>query len=90
MKWVILVPQISGKVKIYIANCLKCVAFSPLSKKEGYLNFIPKSDIPFLTSLIDVFAPTNPKIHVKKHILLVIDDFTKFLKPYAVIAVESK
>ena len=43
---------------------------------------IPKGDVPFSTRHIDHFGPIDRKIHAKKHILLVIDGFTKFLKLY--------
>lgn len=44
----------------------------------AFLNPIPKGKIPFSTCHIDHFGPIDPKISVKKHILLVIDGFTKF------------
>lgn len=84
-------PQLKDKVKTYITNCLKCIAFSPITgKKEGYLNSIPKGDIPFLTCHIDHFGPIDKNISSKKYILLVIDGFTKFTKLYAVKTTNSK
>ena len=84
-------PALRDKVKIYIANCLKCIAFSPTTcRKEGYLNPIPKGDLPFLTYHVDHFGPIDRKLVSKQHILLVIDGFTKFTKLYPVKTKETK
>jgi len=41
-------PNLYKKVKDYVANCLKCIEFSPASgKSEGYLHPIPKEKLPF-------------------------------------------
>lgn len=40
-----LFPQLKEKVKLYIANCIKCLTYPPASgKKEGILYNIPKGD----------------------------------------------
>ena len=70
------------KVKIYIGNCLRCIEFSPFSgKAEGYLHSIKKDNVPFRTIHIDHFGPLE-KSNGMKHILSVIDGFTKFIKLY--------
>lgn len=47
-------PNIKEKVKVYIANYLKCVAFSPSTGKEkGFLHPIPKGNVPFDTCHVD-------------------------------------
>lgn len=84
-------PNMNIKVKTYIANCLKCIAFSPLTgKREGFLNCIPKGEKPFLTCHIDHFGPIDKRIASKQHIFLIIDGFTKFVKLYAVKTTDSK
>lgn len=71
------------KVKKYINNCLKCIAFSPHSgKPEGYLHSIPKGDLPFQTYHIDHYGPLEKTSKRYKHIFLVIDAFTKFVRLY--------
>lgn len=84
-------PLMREKVKIYIANCLKCISFSPSTGKgEGYLIPIPKGDSPFHLYHIDHLGPIDKRISAKQHVLVVIDAFTKFVKLYAVKTTESK
>lgn len=84
-------PEIKDKVKIYIANCLKCIAFSPSTgRREGFLHPIPKGDIPFLTCHVDHFGPIDKRLTSKQHILLVVDGFTKFVKLYPVKTTDTK
>lgn len=53
-------PNLRDKVKIYIANCLKCIAFSPsVGRGEGFLNVIPKGNAPFVTYHIDHYGPID-------------------------------
>lgn len=76
-------PCMKQKVKNYISNCLKCIAFSPSTgKKEGYLHSIPKGQIPFETYHIDHYGPIDKDRLVKRYLLVVIDAFTKFTKLY--------
>ena len=76
-------PKINGKVKLYISNCLKCIAFNEHSgKNEGVLYSIPKGNKPFDTIHIDYFGPLEPRNKLK-YILVVIDGFSKFIKIYA-------
>lgn len=76
-------PSMSDKVKLYIANCLKCVAFSPsVGRGEG--------DIPFQTLYIDHLGAFDKRIASKQHILVVIDAFTKFVKLYGIKMTESE
>lgn len=84
-------PKLRTKVEIYIKNCLKCIAFSPVSgRKEGLLNSIPKGEIPFHTLHIDFLGPLDKKCQSKQHVLLVIDAFTKYVKLYATKTTASK
>lgn len=74
-------PEIRKKVKIHIANCLKCIDYSPISNKtEGYLHSIPKGNLPFQTIHIDHYGPLEKINKGYKHILSIIDAFTKFIK----------
>ncbi|CAK9827606.1 Pro-Pol polyprotein [Anthophora retusa] len=78
-------PNIREKVKNHIKGCLKCIAFSPNSGRlEGMLHEVPKDDKPFMTIHIDHLGPMSKNQSVRKrHILLVVDGFTKYLKLYA-------
>ena len=59
-------PRMRDKVKTYVANCLKCISFSPSTgKREGYLNPIPKGDSPFLTYHVDHLGPIDKRISAK-------------------------
>ncbi|KAK9711377.1 Integrase core domain [Popillia japonica] len=76
-------PKLKDKVKIYISNCLKCISYSPVSgKQEEYLNIVPKGDLPFSTLHIDHYGPLDKTRYNHKHILLVVDGFTKFVRIY--------
>ena len=77
-------PQMRNKVKTYIENCLRCVEFSPKhGKREGFLHAIPKQNVPFDTVHIDHLGPLEKTGKGFKHILVIVDAFTKFTKLYA-------
>ncbi|KAK9685091.1 Integrase zinc binding domain [Popillia japonica] len=49
-----LFPRMRNKIKQYIGNCFKCIAYSPVTgKKEAFLRSIEKGDVPFHTIHID-------------------------------------
>ena len=76
-------PKMRQKIKDHIANCLKCIAFSPFEgKKEGYLHCIPKGEMPFEIYHIDHYGPIDKDRLAKRYLLVVIDAFTKFVKLY--------
>lgn len=77
-------PKLTQKVKIYIENCLKCIAFSPqYGKKEGFLHNIPKGNVPFDTIQIDHLGPLEKTRYKNKFIFVITDAFTKFTKLYS-------
>lgn len=74
----------------HIENCLKCVAFSPnTGKSEGFLHSIPKGDRPFELLHIDHYGPVAAG-RVNKHIFLIIDGFTKFVRLYTTRTTNTK
>lgn len=74
-------PRMREKVKTYIANCLRCVEFSPSSgKTEGILHSIPKEKLPFDTVHVDHFGPLEKTGTGYRHLLIIIDAFTKFIR----------
>jgi len=76
-------PNIQGKVKHYIKNCLKCIEYSPPSgKPEGYLHSIPKGTVPFQTCHVDHYGPLEKTGKGYVYILAIVDAFTKFLRLY--------
>ena len=76
-------PCMREKVKNYIKNCLKCVEYAPLSCKiEGFLQSLPKDKLPFQTLHADHFGPLEKTGRGYKHILLIVEGFTKFAKLY--------
>lgn len=77
-------PNLKSKATEYVRNCLKCIAYAPKSGKvEGLLHPIPKGKRPFDTIHIDHLGPVYKNNSAKKHILVIIDAFTKFVKLYA-------
>lgn len=85
------IPQLSKKVKEYIANCLTCIVYLPKTgKPEGTLHNIPKGDKPFMQLHIDHYGPIDKKCLSKQHIMLIVDGFTKFVKLYPVKTTTSK
>lgn len=76
-------PGMHNKVKQYVANCLKCIEFSPDNgKAEGYLHPIPKESLPFQTIHVDHLGPLEKTGRGLKHIFLIVDGFTKFIRLY--------
>jgi len=77
-------PEMRRKVKEHIANCLRCIEFSPMSgKAEGFLHSIPKEKLPFMTIHVDHFGPLEKTAKNYRHILVIVDAFTKFVRLYS-------
>lgn len=77
-------PDMTVKIKRHIANCLKCIAYSPTSgKPEGVLHSIPKGNVPLHTLHIDHLGPLDKQCLAKKYVFLVVDAFSKYVKLYA-------
>lgn len=71
------------RIRQYISNCLKYIEFGPkYGKNEGFLHSLPKGNVPFDTLHIDHYGPLEKSRNGNKHILSVIDGFTKFIKLY--------
>jgi len=77
-------PRVREKCEEHVRYCLKCIAYSPVSgKSEGYLHPIPKGNLPFETIHTDYLGPIDSRVLIKKHILLIVDAFSKFVKLFA-------
>lgn len=84
-------PNMKSRIKKILGTCLKCAHFQPSSgKTEGMLHNIPKGNIPFDVLHIDHLGPLPTGKTKNKHIFLVVDGFTKFVKLYAVNTTSSK
>lgn len=78
-------PLMREKLNKFIRNCLKCIYYSALPRSnERNLYNIPKKAEPWDTLHIDHFGPLETVASKHKHVLVVIDAFTKFVKLYAV------
>lgn len=76
-------PHMRAKVEKFIRNCLKCIAYATSPQaRERTLYAIPKVPLPFDTIHIDHFGPLPSVKSKRKHILVVVDAFTKFVKLY--------
>lgn len=84
-------PLMRSKVEKYIRNCLPCILHSvPRAIHNRTLHSIPKSPTPFDTVHIDHLGPL-PSINSKrKHLLVTIDAFTKFVKLYPVNSTSTR
>lgn len=84
-------PDMQSKVEKHIRNCIKCIMYSaPARNNEHNLYNIPKQPIPFHTLHIDHFGPLPSLQSKRKHILLVVDAFTKYVKLYPVVSTSTR
>lgn len=73
-------PRMARFVKKYCDHCLKCIVGKKHSgAKQGFLHPIDKKPIPFLTVHADCVGPFPVSNEGFKHLLLLVDAFTKFL-----------
>lgn len=72
-----------NKIEKVIQNCINCILAERKSGKlEGYLHPIPKGEIPFDTYHVDHLGPLPSTKKKYRHLLVVIDAFTKFVWLY--------
>jgi len=84
-------PKMRAKATIHIKNCLKCIAFSTKSgREEGFLHNIPKSNVPFDVLHIDHWGPVDFNTKTKKHLFVVVDACTKFVRLYPTKTTNTK
>lgn len=84
-------PNMTSKVKNHVKNCIKCIAFTKnTGRTEGLLHSLPKGDLPFITIHVDHFGPVDRSHATKRHVLVVIDAFTKYVRLYAVKSTTSR
>ncbi|GFW09232.1 transposon Tf2-8 polyprotein [Trichonephila clavipes] len=79
------IPNLSKQVQNVIINCVSCIlANKKCGKKEGFLNPIPKEDVPLSIYHVDFIGPLPSTNKRYQHILTIIDAFTKFTWLYPV------
>lgn len=84
-------PKMKAKVEQFIRNCLRCIMHSgPARANERNLHNIPKASVPFDTVHIDHYGPLPSVSSKRKHILAIIDGFTKHVQLYPVVSTGTK
>lgn len=84
-------PDLTQKVEKHIRNCVQCIMHAcPVRIGERSLHMIPKVPLPFHTLHIDHFGPLPAVISKRRHILVVIDAFTKFVRLFPVNSTSTK
>lgn len=79
------------KVQVHIDNCLICLlSNSTVNTREGELQMSDNPTHPFQTIHIDHFGPLNQTDNGSKHILLVVDAFSRFTWLFATKSTGSK
>lgn len=84
-------PCMKQKIETFTKNCVKCLVYSaPPATSERSLYSIPKKPLPFDTLHIDHFGPLPSVNSKQKHLLVVVDSFTKFTKLYPATSTSTK
>lgn len=84
-------PSLRRKVADYIENCLTCIMTNSLpNSKEGELQISVNATQPFQILHTDHFGPLKDAIGGFKHILLIIDSFSRFTWLFPVKSITSK
>jgi len=73
------ITGLKDKITNLLSNCVPCIlANRKQGKQEGYLQSINKGDVPLSTWHFDFLGPLSSTPKGYKHILAIIDGFTKF------------
>lgn len=84
-------PDMRNKINKFTKNCIRCIMYSPsLKPNERLLHNIPKEPTPFHTIHIDHLGPLPSLQSKRKHILVIIDSFTKYVKLYPVLTTSTR
>ena len=76
--------RMEQKVEAFIQNCLPCILGArKRGRAEGMLNPIPKDDTPLHTVHMDHIGPLPSTRKQYKHLLVLVDGFTKYLWIFA-------
>ncbi|KMQ83277.1 blastopia polyprotein [Lasius niger] len=84
-------PNLRKCVENVVSSCIECILVNKKrGKAEGFLNPIPKYDIPLNTYHIDFIGPLPSTDRNYQHIFTVVDAFTKFVWLYPVKTTSSQ
>lgn len=84
-------PDMKRRIETHIHNCVPCIMYSsPVQAGTGGIHCIPKAAVPFDTYHIDHFGPLPAVQSKRKHMLVVIDAFTKFIRLYPTNSTSTK
>lgn len=85
------IPSLSDKLKEYVSCCVPCIITEKKKgKKEGELMPIPKGDVLLNTFYIDHLGPMTTTSKEYKHLLVVVDAFSKFVWLYSTKTTTTK
>ncbi|GIY65180.1 reverse transcriptase [Caerostris extrusa] len=85
------IPNLDNLTRKVISNCVPSILSNKkCGRKEGYLNPIPKGDVPLSTYHVDFIGPLPSTNKRYQHIFTVIDAFTKFTWLYPVKTVSTR
>jgi hypothetical protein len=84
-------PGMWKYIKKYISACIPCL-YKKLSsgRKEGFLHPVQKEPVPFHTIYVDHLGPFKKTKYGNCHLIVVEDDFTKFLLLKAVKSTKTR
>lgn len=84
------IPNLGEKVNKFVRSCITCIlAERKNGKAEGFLHPIDKEDRPLSTLHLDHLGPMPSTTKNYKHILTIVDGFTKFIWIFAVKSTTS-
>lgn len=84
-------PSMGKKVKDYIDNCVACLlANSTANSREGEMQITESPSVPFEIMNIDHFGPIKESTNGFKHILIIVDAFSRFTWLFPVKSTTSK
>lgn len=73
-------PKMRERIERFVQNCVTCILTDrKAGKQEGLLHPIPKDDLPLGTLHLDHLGPMASTNKNYKHVLTIIDAFTKFV-----------
>lgn len=84
-------PGMKAKVENFIRNCVRCIVnAAPPRAGQANLHSIPKVSVPFDTLHVDHFGPLPSLKSKRKHVLVIVDAFTKMVRLYPVNSTSSR
>lgn len=84
-------PDMKKKIESFIRNCIKCITYAaPVRTAERRLYCIKKEPVPFDTIHMDHFGPLPTVTSKRKHILSIVDGFSKHNKLFSVLSTSTQ